>query len=264
MIAIRFKAIVFFPFILFINARKYCNLGKAIPTKFQSHIGLSQLEKPESFSVIEPYPSDHKSGIYSQVVPMIFAAAIFAAVEPAVADSAQYGILAGRTASMIHPITNFALFGTSIYSAYLGLRWRSLRGISEELKSLSSQLPALKATTAKFPLNEQMKSIEKELNQLQSAQDVDVSKTVILKEDLEKLRGVLFLDNQYNELNLKRKDLLSQNLKDKHHLTGSVLLGSGVTVSILGAFNTYMRAGKLFPGPHLYAGMGITILWAGK
>ena len=23
-----------------------------------------------------------------------------------------------------------------------------------------------------------------------------------------------------------------------------------------------MRAGKLFPGPHLYAGMGVTILWA--
>lgn len=26
--------------------------------------------------------------------------------------------------------------------------------------------------------------------------------------------------------------------------------------------NTYMRVGKLFPGPHLYAGMGITALWA--
>jgi hypothetical protein len=29
-----------------------------------------------------------------------------------------------------------------------------------------------------------------------------------------------------------------------------------------GGFNTYMRAGKLFPGPHLYAGMAITGLWA--
>jgi hypothetical protein len=52
------------------------------------------------------------------------------------------------------------------------------------------------------------------------------------------------------------------NLREKHYLTGSVLLGVGVTVSILGAFNTFMRAEKLFPGPHLYAGMAVTILWA--
>ena len=32
--------------------------------------------------------------------------------------------------------------------------------------------------------------------------------------------------------------------------------------SILGGFNTYFRAGKLFPGPHLFAGAGITVLWA--
>ena len=26
--------------------------------------------------------------------------------------------------------------------------------------------------------------------------------------------------------------------------------------------NTYARAGKLFPGPHLYAGAGLVVLWA--
>ena len=26
--------------------------------------------------------------------------------------------------------------------------------------------------------------------------------------------------------------------------------------------NTYARAGKLFPGPHLYAGAGLVCLWA--
>ena len=56
--------------------------------------------------------------------------------------------------------------------------------------------------------------------------------------------------------------IVAMNLKDKHATTGSWLLGAGVTVSLLGAFNTYMRAGKLFPGPHLYAGMAVTILWA--
>ena len=52
------------------------------------------------------------------------------------------------------------------------------------------------------------------------------------------------------------------NLRDKHYTTGSTLLGVGVGVAILGAFNTYMRVGKLFPGPHLYAGMAVTGLWA--
>lgn len=29
-----------------------------------------------------------------------------------------------------------------------------------------------------------------------------------------------------------------------------------------GPLNTYARAGKLFPGPHLYAGAGLVCLWA--
>jgi hypothetical protein len=29
-----------------------------------------------------------------------------------------------------------------------------------------------------------------------------------------------------------------------------------------GACDTYLRVGKLFPGPHLFAGAGITVLWA--
>ena len=29
-----------------------------------------------------------------------------------------------------------------------------------------------------------------------------------------------------------------------------------------GPLNTYARAGKLFPGPHLYAGAGLVVLWS--
>lgn len=29
-----------------------------------------------------------------------------------------------------------------------------------------------------------------------------------------------------------------------------------------GPLNTYARAGKLFPGPHLYAGAGLVVCWA--
>lgn len=33
-------------------------------------------------------------------------------------------------------------------------------------------------------------------------------------------------------------------------------------MSLLGCLNTFLRAGKLYPGPHLYAGATITALWA--
>ena len=50
--------------------------------------------------------------------------------------------------------------------------------------------------------------------------------------------------------------------RDKHFNVGSLLLGAGVVFSIEGGMNTYIRVGKLFPGPHLFAGLGITALWA--
>jgi hypothetical protein len=50
--------------------------------------------------------------------------------------------------------------------------------------------------------------------------------------------------------------------RDKHFWWGSVLLGSGVLIGVEGAFNTWTRTGKLFPGPHLFAGAGIVVLWA--
>jgi Protein of unknown function (DUF4079) len=60
----------------------------------------------------------------------------------------------------------------------------------------------------------------------------------------------------------KRKQLVSGNFKDRHHQIGSVLLGFGVVTAIDGCLNTYIRTGKLFPGPHLFAGAGIVALWA--
>lgn len=60
----------------------------------------------------------------------------------------------------------------------------------------------------------------------------------------------------------ERKDLIGQRLNEKHYNWGSLLLGLGVLFSIEGPVNTFIRTGKLFPGPHLYAGAAITVLWA--
>ena len=43
---------------------------------------------------------------------------------------------------------------------------------------------------------------------------------------------------------------------------GSVVLGLGTAFAIEGPVNTFLRAQKLFPGPHLYAGAGIVVCWA--
>jgi hypothetical protein len=60
----------------------------------------------------------------------------------------------------------------------------------------------------------------------------------------------------------ERKDLVAGGYRDKHFWWGSVLLGGGILVAVEGALNTWFRTGKLFPGPHLFAGAGIVVLWA--
>jgi hypothetical protein len=59
-----------------------------------------------------------------------------------------------------------------------------------------------------------------------------------------------------------RKDLVKGNYLQRHHDLGSILLAFGVTIAVGGCFNTWFRTGKLFPGPHLFAGAGIVCLWA--
>merc|ERR1739842_243585 len=58
------------------------------------------------------------------------------------------------------------------------------------------------------------------------------------------------------------KDLSSMGLRDGHGSQGAILAFLGTAFAIEGPLNTYARAGKLFPGPHLYAGAGLVVLWA--
>jgi hypothetical protein len=146
----------------------------------------------------------------------------------------------------------------------LGLQWRRLREIGEEIKALNGQLPKLSSGSAKLPFNDAIQSINQEIQQLSATENVDTNRISTLRSDIAKMEASRDIEAKIAEIVATRKNLVSQNLRDKHYLTGSILLGGGTSVSILGAFNTYMRAGKLFPGPHLFAGMAITILWAGK
>lgn len=59
-----------------------------------------------------------------------------------------------------------------------------------------------------------------------------------------------------------RKELIKQNFVQRHHKMGSILLALMVVGNIGGMAVTYINNGKLFVGPHLLAGLGMTGLIA--
>ncbi|ARV61887.1 hypothetical protein BZZ01_27605 [Nostocales cyanobacterium HT-58-2] len=60
----------------------------------------------------------------------------------------------------------------------------------------------------------------------------------------------------------EKKELIKGRYSIKHHQIGSVLLALMVTGAIGGMAVTYINNGKLFVGPHLLAGLGMTSLIA--
>ena len=59
-----------------------------------------------------------------------------------------------------------------------------------------------------------------------------------------------------------RKELVKKNFGQRHHRMGSILLALMVVGNIGGMAVTYINNGKLFVGPHLLAGLGMTALIA--
>lgn len=59
-----------------------------------------------------------------------------------------------------------------------------------------------------------------------------------------------------------RKSLIQKDVKQKHYVTGSLLLALMVMGAVGGMAVTYINNGKLFVGPHLLVGLGMTALIA--
>ena len=59
-----------------------------------------------------------------------------------------------------------------------------------------------------------------------------------------------------------RKQLIQKNVKEKHHIVGSILLSCMILGAIGGMAVTYINNGKLFVGPHLLVGLGMAGLMA--
>ncbi|KAK9147212.1 hypothetical protein Scep_005969 [Stephania cephalantha] len=111
-----------------------------------------------------------------------------------------------------------------IVGGYLGWQWRRVRTIQDQINNLKKQLkPAEGGDASSSPSP---------------------------------------LESQIQQLTEERKQLVKGSYRDRHFNAGSILLGFGVFEAIGGGVNTWFRTGKLFPGPHLFAGAAITVLWA--
>ncbi|KAL7083094.1 hypothetical protein ACP275_14G140500 [Erythranthe tilingii] len=153
--------------------------------------------------------------------------------EDAVAAGGEFGIFEGRSFALIHPIVMGGLFIYTVYAGYLGWQWRRVRTIQEEVSELKKQVKPVPVTpdggpAAAAPATPSSSPIEAKIQQLTE----------------------------------ERKELIKGSYREKHFNAGSILLAFGVSEAIFGGLNTWLRTGKLFPGPHLFAGAGITILWA--
>ncbi len=214
---------------------------------------------PLDFQVSASAPSAAELKTLAQgmalVGPLLFGAS------DALAKGGEYGVLEGRTFAFVHPTVMGVLFLTTAYTGYLGWQWRSIRTLAGDINALKETLPKLSdGSKVTMPVAKQIATVEGVLKSMGEGDE----EAAQLKADLSILRSaaVAAIDSQVGELSDKRKTLLAGDFRDKHYNTASTLLGLGVFTSILGGFNTFFRAGKLFPGPHLYAGAGITVLWA--
>ncbi|XP_024996508.1 uncharacterized protein LOC112529451 [Cynara cardunculus var. scolymus] len=149
--------------------------------------------------------------------------------QDAYAAAGEFGILEGRSLALIHPIVMGGLFAYTLYAGYLGWQWRRVRTLQDEINDLKKQEKPVAVTPEGTPLQPTTPSpVQAKIQQLSE----------------------------------ERKELIKGQYREKHFNAGSILLAFGVFESIGGGVNTYLRTGKLFPGPHLYAGAAITVLWA--
>jgi len=163
---------------------------------------------------------------------------------PIVSNAAgpDWGLFEGRSASLLHPLAMGSLFVLQLSTALKGFKWRRQRELGDEISALKKQIPSLPDGAS---------SLQAAIEQ-GKAEGTDVSAYT----------AALSIESQVADLTAERKELSTQNNRDSHFQQGALLAAIGTAFAIEGPLNTYARAGKLFPGPHLYAGAGLVVCWA--
>jgi len=165
---------------------------------------------------------------------------------PTVSNAAgpDWGIFEGRTGSLLHPAMMVGMLLFSFSTGILGFQIRRTREIGQEISDKKKILP-------KFEGN----SLAVAISTAESAESPDSSLIKLLKDALP-------IQGEIDDLTKERKELVASGPRDKHFGQGVLLAFLGTSFAIEGPLNTYARAGKLFPGPHLYAGAGLVVLWS--
>ncbi|KAJ0595032.1 hypothetical protein HanHA300_Chr03g0114871 [Helianthus annuus] len=201
-------------------------------SKSSSSSSQPQLFIPSSKSSSSSHSQLFISTTKSLSLPLAAASAVtLLNPQDALAAGGEFGILEGRSLALIHPIVMGGLFLYTLYAGYLGWQWRRVRTLQDEINELKKQEKPVAVATA-----------------------VPAEGTPQVAPSPIQLK--------IQQLSEERKELIKGQYKDKHFNAGSILLAFGVFESIGGGVNTYLRTGKLFPGPHLFAGAAITVLWA--
>lgn len=167
-------------------------------------------------------------------------------LSPSISNAAgpDWGIFEGRTGSLLHPAMMAGMLLLSVSTGLKGFQYRRLRTIGGEITEMKKGLPKFEG-----------KSLSEAIRNMEAMEEVDVAA-------VSKLKAALPLEKEINDLVVERKGLSSLAPRDSHFSQGATLAFLGTAFAIEGPLNTYARAGKLFPGPHLYAGAGLVVLWA--
>ena len=170
--------------------------------------------------------------------PILFGA------QEAFAKGGEYGLAEGRIISLAHPVAMGGCFLATLYAGYTGLQWRMLRELGVELKEARAAAAAAQKAVQEHAgagASDEEALAPPPPSLVQAASDADATVAALTE---------------------KRSVIQAGNFRDRHYQLGTILLAVGIPMALEGPVNTYMRAGKLFPGPHVYAGVGVASLWA--
>lgn len=193
----------------------------------------------------------HKASQVGVSVGLSFLTVLFGLPAFSLADaSPDWGVFEGKVGSLLHPVVMGVLLLLQISTAVKGFHWRRQRTISEDISALNKEkLP---------PLPEGATSLQGYVDMMKR-DGTDDKEILLILYNLYK-KG-LEVDLQVKALTEERRVLALQNNRDGHFYQGAILAFLGIVLAIEGPLNTYARTGKLFPGPHLYAGAGLVICW---
>merc|ERR1711966_252578 len=110
----------------------------------------SSSSRRSSTSVMMRSSSEKKSSFTSlssedvgrtALLATIASSPIVLSAQDAFAKGGEFGLLEGRTAALVHPFFLGIMYATSLYAGYLGLQWRKVRTVGEEIQELKKASP---------------------------------------------------------------------------------------------------------------------------